>query len=618
VADTSLAPELLEASGLWQTATKRIITLMVSDFKLCPGEADKNPYRSALSRLPVNVSDSNSNIGSPTYPDSTSSPTAEPGGRLLALRLAPQSPAPFARSLGAKDTDAEREAAAEAWDSLARECGGFFDNLEDVARWGAETQNYVFAAIKAVRLVIVTNVQLRAAGATEESFKSLIKAAPAEGAGASLAVGADIDSKISKEDFDRASSQATTRAILYVRVSSMLAVARALLSDLCTSLAYSNPSNNIAAFINDASQPAFNIDGRCFVSSAANTTVDPVGALDVLFDPNSGFFGDAPQSPLYSYRKAVLSNLTTLYDVNSGSSQGKHVKSCAVPHARFVKSLLQRGGRAVIDVTPESFAADNMQTNSDCILNAEVRKVRVVFRAADGGILPRAESAVVVHVKAFNSASSSFFKYTETPTGIIEHAYTAPLRRQFEFKYKGTSATGECDSGFVSVVVGSQAGGGKYCAAVDASDSADDFNFQMALERLPVFGRWEFELGVNGWSAEVEEPVSVTLMFDLASACPGVVTPGGISARWSDIVRSPGRSAKQNMLGPVCGGQDFARFAKPPPALAPPSGSNLAVILGAVGGAIFLIAATAAVIIKGRNSRRALGPKASAITSSEL
>ncbi len=616
VADTRLAPELLEAVGLWQTATKRIITLMVSDFKLCPGQADRNPYRSALSRLPVNVSDNNSSIGSPTYPDSLSSPTAEPGGRLLALRLAPQSPAPFARSLGAKDTDAEREAAAKAWDSLAHECSGFFDNLEDVARWGAETQNYIFAAVKAVRLVIVTKVQLRAAGATKESFDMLIKGAPAEGTGASLAIGSTLDSKISSEDFDRASSQATTRAILYVRVSSMLAIARALLADLCTSLAYSNPSDNIAAFINGASKgrPAFNIDGRCFVSSAANTTVDPVNALGVLFDPDNGLFGSSNNNPLYQYRKAVINNLEKLYSANSASSQGSYVKSCAVPHAGFVKSLLQRGGLAVIDVTPESFAADNMLTNTDCMVNAEVRKVRLVFRAADGGILPRAGSAIEVQVLAFNSASSSFFKYTETPTGIIEHAYTAPLRRKFDYMYKGTSATGECDTNFVPVLVGSQGGGGKFCAKIDPSDSADAY--KSALERLPVFGRWEFQLGVNSWPANVEEPVSVTLMFDLASAC--AVQPTHRLSMWSDAVRSPGRSANQNMLGRVCGGQDFARFAAPDPALDPPSGSNLAVILGAVSSVIFLIAATAAVIIKGRNSRRALGPKASAVTSSAL
>ena len=113
VADTRLAPELLEAVGLWQTATQRIITLMVSDFKLCPGVADKNPYRSARPRLSVNVSDNSVITNNPVNTNSPAA-AAEPGGRLLSLRIAPQSPAPFKRSLGAKDTDAEREAAAKA------------------------------------------------------------------------------------------------------------------------------------------------------------------------------------------------------------------------------------------------------------------------------------------------------------------------------------------------------------------------------------------------------------------------------------------------------------------------------------------------------------------------
>ena len=482
--------------------------------------------------------------------------------------------------------------------------------------------------------MIVTKVQLRAAGAAKESFDLLIKGAPKECTGASLAIGDTRDSKISSSDFDRASSQATTRAILYVRVSSMLALARALLADLCTSLAYSSPSDDIAAFINGASKgnPAFNIDKRCFVSSVDDTTVDPVtSSLSVLFDTDNGLFNNGNSNPLYQYRKAVINNLEKLYSANSASSQGSYVKSCAVPHAGFVKSLLQRGGRAVIDVTPESFAVDNMLTNTDCMVNAEVRKIRVVFRAADGGILPRAGSSFAVQVVAFNSASSSFFKYTETPNGIIEHAYTAPLRRQFDFMYKGTSATGECDTNFVPVLVGSQAGGGKFCAGVDSSDSADAY--KSALERLPVFGRWEFQLGVNGWPANVEVPVSVTLMFDLASACPK--EPTHRLSMWSKVVRSPGRSANQSMLGPVCGGQDFARFtnptglpdSRPSPGPGPglglgpgpaPSGSNMVVICGATSGAILLIAAIAAVIIKRRNSRRALGqtPTASAVTLS--
>ena len=83
VADTRLAPELLEAVGLWQTATQQIITLMVSDFKLCPGVADKNPYRSARPRLPANVSDKSIITGSPSDPVSTSSPAAAVRHRAL-------------------------------------------------------------------------------------------------------------------------------------------------------------------------------------------------------------------------------------------------------------------------------------------------------------------------------------------------------------------------------------------------------------------------------------------------------------------------------------------------------------------------------------------------------
>ncbi len=56
-----------------------------------------------------------------------------------------------------------------------------------------------------------------------------------------------------------------------------------------------------------------------------------------------------------------------------------------------------------------------------------------------------------------------------------------------------------------------------------ASDSSNvGFNYKQELERLPVFGRWEFMLGTNGWPAGVEQPVSVTLIFDLASACPSL------------------------------------------------------------------------------------------------
>jgi hypothetical protein len=604
VTDTRVQPELLEATGLWQAVVQRIITLLISDFKLCPAVEQQNPYRSAISRLPGPSSSNSTSTNSST----NSSTNVQRGGRLLTLRLAPQSPATFGRALGDKDSGAERQAAAQAWDSLARECSGFLDDLQLVAQWGAETQSNVLATINAVRLLIITKVSARAAISAAVSFEKLLLASPT------------VDTPVPADILGVACAQAATRALLYVGAAGMLGIARALVSDLCVSLAYSNPGGGQEKFITNFSQP-FKVDQRCFVTFSSyqgkgNDVVDPVAALDLLTgNTSSGFFSDSDSSPLYTFRKSVVTNLATLYASGSQSSQRYHVKSCAIPQTGIIKSLVQ-GGRAVIDVTPESFAADNSLTNSDCLINAEVRNVMMVFRAADGAILPRTGSSSIVTATAISSDSSSFFKYTEDIVKkgwLVEHAYTSTLRRRIGFSYAATNTEGNCRAGYDKVTLGQESDGGSFCRS-----HQDQSDYENALERLPVFGRWEFELGSNGWPVGIEEPSSATLMFDLASACP---TAPGHKLRWSqNVTRSPGRSVNQTMLGLICGGKDFARFtsvtaspgsspisspgSSPGSGSSSGSGSNLGVIAGAISGAVLVIAAATAVIIKRRNSSR--------------
>ena len=310
-----------------------------------------------------------------------------------------------------------------------------------------------------------------------------------------------------------------------------------------------------------------------------------------------------------AWRGKLLAGLAALY---SPGSPGSRAKSCAIQEAGFLDALLKPGGaRAAIDVTPESFAADNAQNQSDCVLNAEVRRVRIVFRGADGAILPRNGSAAV-QVAVLSSNSSSFFKYSEdAQTGrIAEHAYSAPLGRRFDYQYLPANASGACPVNFTAVPLSpALARGAKHC-----EPSVPEQGYLRALARLPVFGRWEFALGSAGWPAGVERPVSATLMFDLASSCPSHASHA-LSTWSTNVTYSGGRSAKEAVPGSLCG---VTARAETPPAptptmpqtTAPTYGSrgysgNLAVAVGATSGAILVVAAALAAPYKHRQSSRA-------------
>jgi len=102
---------------------------------------------------------------------------------------------------------------------------------------------------------------------------------------------------------------------------------------------------------------------------------------------------------------------------------------------------------AAFEILTTSFPLED-----NCFLNAEIQEFRLVFRAADGSLLPKPKTrGTFLDVRVTSSVSKSYKKYFQATNGpeFTQVSFVAPKAREFLFSYH----TSVCTSGNVAQTV---------------------------------------------------------------------------------------------------------------------------------------------------------------------
>jgi hypothetical protein len=569
--DTEVPSSLFEAPEVWTTTVEQIISILEEN-EACPDPAAPNPFaerRLLLSAL--------------ARPESLQlrggAPSAASGdARLLqiyersaATATSPVDAAEFRRALGFKpSSDKERKAAFDAFENLRGSCGLLAEQLKKFAMWAQSSHKALYDAVRAIRDVLLGRIQLDAANANVLVWDAALKSVQSE-----------VDKSFSAEFLLAGHGEAIEQG------------ATSAVEALCRAFRYAQPLVNQPDVTVVGSGASGTLDMKaCRVMIGSDpTAVAPsmVGRIQTLLQ-----LINAADEPL---RKSGLVN----FQQDAGGAKiGQRVEyaaSCALKSTSFMDELLNSKPRqAQFDVRFGSFAGGDGKASSACQDNAEFESMLVVFRDANGDIVPNPETHpnTRIDVAIEPVQQRSMFKYLQVGKSEKnfsqwrELTYELQGRYAFGISYRTIRTGDDCDKSQTKEVLTSAGRSASFC--VQRTIAGDSLPFS----RLPVFGTWQVTLPKE-WPSDVPRPASVEIKINhfangLAS-CASDASAASILSTSTERQRRTSVSTRATMIGAnICGGRPQVRLGEVPVA------DDAGTIAGAVIGALLILAVVPAMV----------------------
>ena len=556
LADTAIPSSLFEAPEVWTATVEQIISILEEN-EACPDPAAPNPFAAQRLLLAAELLQVRDGALAASSGDA----------RLLQLyeRAATASPfittTEFRRTLGLKPTsEAERQAAHDAFEKLRGSCGVLAQQLKEFARWAQSSHKALFDAVRGIRDVLLGRIQLGAANANVQLWELALQKM-ASNSDASFAA------EFLLAGHGEALEQRTASAI----------------EALCRAFRYAQPLVNQADVTAAGTGSTGSLDmAACKVkisgvgSAPAPSMLERIRTLRKLIS--------AVDEPL---RKSGLVNLRQSAGGLTIGQRVEYAASCALKTTSFVEELLDSPGRqAQFDVRFTSFASDGNPSTA-CQDNAEFESMLVVFRDAGGNIVPdpvrNPDRRIDVAVEPVKQRS--MFKYlqvgrTDKRSQWRELAYELQGHYAFGISYRTIKEGGDCDKSQNKEVLGSDGRSVTFC--VQRTIAVDSLPFS----RLPVFGTWQLSL-VRPWPSDVPRPASVEIKLNHFAS--GLATCAADASRASIIPTTAERgrrgsvSARAEMIGlNICGGRPQVRVGGQQAVTGPGAGEIAGLVIGAL------------------------------------
>jgi len=507
IMDTQLDSSLLDSTLSWELAKVKIVDILTSDdVKLCQ-----------------------KNAAPPSFVNGRRLEQSKSMQLEMRQRFSTTTSTRFERVLSVKSLQAEADALKK---KLGQDCARFMPALDRFTRFGAASQELLAQTIHAIREKVVLRQRQVAVASHAENWEKAVwslygRLSSFQAFNASKLIKAQLD--VTAGVFPASLESSASQAILAY----------------CNTLHYSNPGRSLNTVSAQTNQFVVEIDSlTCQLrfeykqpEGALPSAMQRLELLGKLLENKGGIVSE--------WSKKLNDDDQLKSDV---------VPYCNLTQSRFFQDLWSNQSNfAAFEILTTSFPQEE-----NCFLNAEIQEFRLVFRAADGSLLPKPRTkGIFLDIKVTSSVLKPYNKYFQANSEMEQVSFIAPKQREFLFSYH----TSACASGNEEQRILKPDGGTDIICVQKSIDKENIF------AKIPLYGEWQVSVP-RGWPTDEELPTTLEII-------PVVAT----QKCYVDINSKPiANQGEFSSTGIVCGQQDFADLleqkSNPAPTASPGSSGD--------------------------------------------